>query len=410
MTPRADGLVISYVTMGFPMPSETFTSHDVRELARRGAAVTVHALRPAHPASARLTRERGLAAVTVTRARFASLLRGVGVAATIPAAALALLRALVTSLWRQPELLARSLVLLPRVLEVFGEIRSRRPHVVHLCWAHYPSMVGFLVERELPGTVLSMSFSAYDIDLRYGLTAGVAQGATWLRTLSHDNVAEICAAFGVAEWRVDVVPDGIPTRLFECRAGTRVRGRIVSVGRLDPEKGMLDVLEAFARVVAAAPYASLEVLGGGDQLPELERRAAELGLRDVTFAGHLPQEAVAEALARAEVFLFMSLTERVPNVVKEALAAGCACVVSDTFAIRDLVPDSAHGSVVAIHDVEAAADACLRYLERSAVRTTTARAGQEWALQHFSLDSAISTYLVAWRAALGARGAVHVRD
>lgn len=391
------------------MPSETFTSHDVTALTRSGATVAVHALRPPHAWDARLMAERGLDRVRVTHARVASAWRGAAVAVSIPATTFALLAQLILHVGRQPRLFVRSLVLLPRVLEVFGEIRASRPQVVHLCWAHYPSMVALLVQRALPGTVVSMSFSAYDIDLRYGLTAQVAKRATWLRTLSGRNVDEVAELFGLAPQDIAVVPDGIPTHLFEAEETARVRGKVVSVGRLDPEKGMLDVLEAFALVTSQVPGASLEILGEGDQRPELEQRARELGLSNVTFSGHQPQEVVAAALAQAEVFLFMSLTERVPNVVKEALAAGCACVVSDTFAIADLVPDDDHGSVVAIHDVTAAAAACVRYLRQPHLREATARSGQSWALQHYSLDSAISSYLNAWRRALDARGAGNVR-
>lgn len=407
--PATDALTLSYVTMGFPMPSETFTSHDVRELARLGVNISVHALRPAHPLDARLTAERGLQGVRVTHARVASVFRGAAAAARAPGAAIALVAALVIRVSRQPRLFVRSLVLLPRVFEVFGEVLNERPDFVHLCWAHYPSMVAFLVQRAMPETAVSMSFSAYDIDLRYGLTAEVAAGAAWLRTLSSENVLEIAASFGLEPQRIEVVPDGIPTALFQAGPAGRARGRVVSVGRLDPEKGMLDVLEAFAAVKRSVPSATLEILGGGGQLSELERRVRELGLRDVRFSGHQPQEVVAEALASAEVFLFMSLTERVPNVVKEALAAGCACVVSDTFAIRDLVPSDRHGSVVAIHDVDAAAEACVRYLKDSRLRAEVARTGQEWVMRNYSLDSAIAAYLTAWRSALPRGGEVDVR-
>ena len=44
-------------------------------------------------------------------------------------------------------------------------------------------------------------------------------------------------------------------------------------------------------------------------------------------------------MSEAEFFFLMSTTERIPNVVKEAMAAGCVCVVSETPGIRELVED-----------------------------------------------------------------------
>ena len=113
------------------------------------------------------------------------------------------------------------------------------------------------------------------------------------------------------------------------QAGTaplaRASTSVVYLGRLDPIKRIDVLLDAFARVRAELPDATLEVIGAptahGD---ELRARAGE----GVSFRGLIPEEEKSRALGSAQVFALLSASEGLPVAPLEALACGTPVVLS----------------------------------------------------------------------------------
>jgi len=101
--------------------------------------------------------------------------------------------------------------------------------------------------------------------------------------------------------------------------------RVVFVGRLVPYKGADMLLDAATELVRAGKL-HVTVIGDGPQMPELIRRAAELG-PNVELAGWVPHDRLAARLAEADVFVFPSVREFGGGVVLEAMAGGLPPVV-----------------------------------------------------------------------------------
>ncbi|WP_410969617.1 glycosyltransferase, partial [Salmonella sp. SAL4450] len=88
-------------------------------------------------------------------------------------------------------------------------------------------------------------------------------------------------------------------------------------------------LEAAALVAREVPNARFLVVGDGPERPELERRAAALGVAArVVFAGAVANASLPALYAAADVFAFHTLHEGLGIVLLEALAAGCAVVTT----------------------------------------------------------------------------------
>ncbi len=152
-------------------------------------------------------------------------------------------------------------------------------------------------------------------------------------------------ALGVRS-RIEVVPSGIDVRFFA--SGTRseaLRARLgvppggkmlLSVGRLGREKNLELALEAFARVPDAS--VRLVIVGDGPHRESLERTAARSGVAErTTFAREFPREALPDAYASADAFVFSSRSETQGLVLVEALAAGIPIVAVDTPQTRDVL-------------------------------------------------------------------------
>ena len=391
-----------YITMQFPSPSETFAGVDIRALKRAGADVSVHSLRPAHTDTDRFTHERGTAEVPTTHGGVATIGAGLLECLKRPKLTSGLLVWLFKNNRRSNQLL-RSVALVPRVVKLFAQIERERPDVVHLFWGHYPAMVGYLVQKYLPRTPVSVFLGAYDLVMRYGGSAPVARHADVVWTHAQLNVRDI-EALGVSRDRLQVVYRGIELATLPTgSARQKVPKRIVSAGRLIPSKGASDVIRAFEKVVRRWPEASLVLLGDGPERETLEASVRALGLeRSVTFLGHVSHETVLSEMSKAEVFLLLSRkpSERLPNVVKEAIGCRCLCVVTVTPGIEELLRHKEHGFVVPRDNPLAAADAVAEVFSGRVAVEEMVAAAYAHLTEAFDVDRSMARYYTTWKALL----------
>jgi glycosyltransferase involved in cell wall biosynthesis len=116
---------------------------------------------------------------------------------------------------------------------------------------------------------------------------------------------------------------------------------LITVGTLAQLYKAPEVLiDAAAACVRGGLDLALVVVGDGRHRPELEARAAALGIGErVRFLGHLPAgAAVRAALDRADVFVLPSRQEGLPRAMVEAMARGLPCIGSTVGGIPELLP------------------------------------------------------------------------
>jgi len=155
---------------------------------------------------------------------------------------------------------------------------------------------------------------------------------------------------------------------------------LVSVGRLDPEKNPLLLVELMALLEAREPgRRRLTVVGDGALREELERAVAERGLGSVVeFAGELRSGSeLWAAYRRAHAFVHVSLTEGIPQVLYEAAAAGLPVVATAVGGVPAALRDGELGLLVPPRDADALAAALARLAAEPALRERLIRAGLE---------------------------------
>jgi glycosyltransferase involved in cell wall biosynthesis len=123
----------------------------------------------------------------------------------------------------------------------------------------------------------------------------------------------------------------VPNPVDDLGAGTPrqpVPGRVVSVGRLESDKGPMLLLEAMAIVAAQRADASLVLLGDGPERSAIEARAAAPDLSGrVTVRVRVPRSAVASELAASACFALASTVETFCIAAAEAVIAGVPVVM-----------------------------------------------------------------------------------
>lgn len=129
------------------------------------------------------------------------------------------------------------------------------------------------------------------------------------------------------------------------------RNVVLFLGRLEPAKGVFDLLEAVAALRPVVPDVRLVCAGEGESLA-LARRAEELGIADaLKLTGRVGPSGRRALLENAAVFALPSYDEALPIGLLEAMAAGVPAVVSPVGGIPEVIVDGASGLFAAPGDV-----------------------------------------------------------
>jgi glycosyltransferase involved in cell wall biosynthesis len=149
--------------------------------------------------------------------------------------------------------------------------------------------------------------------------------------------------------------------------------RFLYVGRLAREKGLEVLLEAFARVRARLPQATLALVGSGPLEGPLRAGCETRGLgAAVAFLGSMAPEALGDQYLRASCLVLPSFSEPWGLVVNEALSYGCPVVVSQVCGcVPELVIDGVTGYAFPPGDVDQLAQRLQDVLALGGVETTT---------------------------------------
>lgn len=148
---------------------------------------------------------------------------------------------------------------------------------------------------------------------------------------------------GVPKAKIRLVYNGVDGARFRregARADLPFAAGAVTIGvvcALRPEKGLKNLMEAFARVRPAHPEARLVIVGSGPMRAELQAASCE---------GCHFEPAVADVapwLRALDVFVLPSLSEALSNSLMEAMACGCCPIASDVGGNPELVRDGETG-------------------------------------------------------------------
>ena len=173
---------------------------------------------------------------------------------------------------------------------------------------------------------------------------------------------------------------------------------VLGLGRLVEKKGFAHLIEAARRAAGVR----VALAGDGDLRGALEAQAAGAPVRLV---GALDRDAVAAALAAADVVAVPSVVDRagnvdgLPNVLLEAMAAGRAVVASRVAGIPDVVADGVDGILVPPGDAVALGDALARLAADPAARARLGAAARNAVAARLGWDRAAQAFEEAYAAA-----------
>lgn len=150
--------------------------------------------------------------------------------------------------------------------------------------------------------------------------------------------------------------------------------RIVTVGRLHPQKNPHLLLEAFAKIAKAFPEIHLDFYGDGALHDELQDKIKQMGLTD-RISLHPSRKDIFDCIRTARLFVLPSDYEGMPNALMEAMSLGLPCISANCRpgGARTLIEDGKNGFIVPVRDVDAMAEKMAYLLEHPVLAEQMAR-------------------------------------
>lgn len=159
---------------------------------------------------------------------------------------------------------------------------------------------------------------------------------------------------------------------------------IISVGRLSAEKGFLDLIEVFNKIVQIHGDWCLHIIGDGDQKPLMEEKIVSYGLQGkVILHGYQKKEYISEKLSQSSIYLMTSFEESFGIVLIEAQSFGLPCVAFDSAqGANEIIAEGVNGYLIPGRDVEKFMNKVSYLIENEDIRIAFGRKGRENASQY----------------------------
>jgi glycosyltransferase involved in cell wall biosynthesis len=280
--------------------------------------------------------------------------------------------------------------------EVARELRRLRADIV-CCSGYKPDLVGWLAARQagVPCVSVSHGWTAATLKVRVyeTLDRWVLRWMDAVVCVSEGQAAKVRRT-GAPPERVVVIRNAVGAEAFadpDPAARAALEGffprpprRIVgAAGRLSPEKGFDRLIDAAALVTRANPDAGFVIFGDGPLRAALAQRIAERGLQErFVLAGF--RSDLQRFLPVLDLAVLSSLTEGLPVILLEALAAGVPAVSTAVGGTPEVIDDGVHGYLVPPGDAEALASRILDALRDDPGRRAMGERGRQRVREQFT--------------------------
>lgn len=205
-----------------------------------------------------------------------------------------------------------------------------------------------------------------------------------------DFVRERLVALGVPEQQITVAYIGIPLSSETLVMPSKSSRSVLFVGRLNQQKGIADLIDAWAMLPDELNDAQLTVVGDGPLREDLENRARACRA-NIQFVGFLPSQEVRSLMRCSEIFCGPSKTGPAGNteafglVFLEAAAEGCATISYRSGGVPEAVVDGETGVLCDEGDIVQLSKSLTELLLNDALRVRLATMGKMRVTREFDI-------------------------
>ncbi len=262
------------------------------------------------------------------------------------------------------------------VIALFLKLLFGLPYVVSLRGGDVPGFrpYDFALYHRLLGPLLRVVWRS---------SAQIVANSTGLRELANEFSPNT---------QIEVIPNGVNLKHFSFCERSWDPPHLLFVGRLVYQKG-LDVLFESLSALQSLPW-ELSLVGDGPQLKPLQELAASKGITErVYFHNWLQGEALLEQYRQANLFVFPSRHEGMPNAVLEAMASGLPVLATAIAGNEELVIPEQTGLLISPDDPAALQRALELLLTDPDCRERMGSAARQRVEDHYAWSWVAEQYL-----------------
>jgi glycosyltransferase involved in cell wall biosynthesis len=236
-------------------------------------------------------------------------------------------------------------------------------------------------------------FRPYDFHIYHRLMAPFLR-MIWknaVTIVANSNGLRQLASVFDARFEIPVIPNGVDLESYTWAERDWSFPRLLSVGRIVHQKGLDLAMRALGELKEF--HWEWRIVGDGPHLHILQSLAKELGIENrVHFLGWQSREQLIDSYKEANVFLFPSRHEGMPNAMLEAMASGLPVIASCIAGSEELVLDGKTGYLFPSEDIESLRTALKKILSDPALREQMGRAGRLHTETNYSWESTARQY------------------
>lgn len=144
---------------------------------------------------------------------------------------------------------------------------------------------------------------------------------------------------------------------------------IIFVGRIEKEKNLPFLINAFSRIKKYIENAKLIIVGQGREEHILKQKIKRMQIRNVIFMGEIENKKIPELLNCANVLTLCSNYEGSPTVIKEALACNLPVVSFDVGDAKEII-EAMNGGYIAVRDIDNFSNKIIKLLTENREKNT----------------------------------------
>ncbi len=374
---------VAYLTMAFPVRSETAVVREMYVLDQESFDVHVFSTRPVKfegiyepKADAFKKKAVGLSVEVAFQ----------GITSTVKRVLRGdrrFFKTLATTICRSGRMLPKTLPVLVLATGYADWAEQMSIAYIHANFAALQGYAAWAI-HQMTGIPYGFTMHAYDLFKQGFMMPEKVGSAVVVVSISHFNVRYIQERWGIPPEGIHIIRCGVDVGEFT--VVERERGpelRLLSVGRLHPMKGFTHLLDAMALLGKDFPV-RLDIVGDGEEGEWLTEKVHRLGLGDrIALHSRVAQDGLKKLYYRADVYVQPSVRtasgamDGIPATLMEAMAVGLPCISTRLSGIPELVMDKETGLLVEPGNATQLADA-IRWMGAHAdVAVVMGRKGRE---------------------------------
>ena len=244
-------------------------------------------------------------------------------------------------------------------------------------------------QRKIPATTGRLRAIFAALYVTYTLLEWVAYRAADLIVLTTESDRRyVVSRYRINPAKIKLLPNAVDVSLF--RPMPDLGGepkRLSFVGRLEPQKNLFTLLDAVKGLDV-----ELAIYGDGLLRDRLQQHATVEGMRNATFRGRIPNNALPAELNRSAAFVLASHYEGNPKALLEAMACGLPVIGSNVDGIRQVITHRENGYLCP-PTVEGVRGAIQTVLNDPALMAKMGQQARRTVMRRYSLDALVTQEL-----------------